>query len=80
MAPAEPVDFDRVFREYAAYVAAIGLKIMGRDDDLDDLVQGPVGSGTGAVVCRNHLVQEIEAVNRVSYRHTKWCRPYDSGS
>ncbi|HJX55127.1 MAG TPA: sigma-70 family RNA polymerase sigma factor, partial [Polyangia bacterium] len=39
MAPVEPVDFDRVFREYAAYVAAIALKIMGRDDDLDDLVQ-----------------------------------------
>ena len=32
-------DFDQIFREYAAYVAAIGLKIMGRDDDLDDLVQ-----------------------------------------
>jgi RNA polymerase sigma-70 factor (ECF subfamily) len=39
IAPVEPLDFDRVFREYAAYVAAIGLKIMGRDDDLDDLVQ-----------------------------------------
>jgi RNA polymerase sigma-70 factor, ECF subfamily len=39
IAPAEPVDFERVFREHAAYVAAIGLKIMGRDDDLDDLVQ-----------------------------------------
>jgi RNA polymerase sigma-70 factor (ECF subfamily) len=38
-APVEPADFDRVFREHAAYVAAIGLKIMGRDDDLDDLVQ-----------------------------------------
>jgi len=35
----EPLDFDRVFRDYAGYVAAIGLKIMGRDDDLDDLVQ-----------------------------------------
>lgn len=34
-----PADFDQIFREYAAYVAAIGLKIMGRDDDLDDLVQ-----------------------------------------
>ena len=39
MAPVEALDFDRVFREHAAYVAAIGLKIMGRDDDLDDLVQ-----------------------------------------
>jgi RNA polymerase sigma-70 factor, ECF subfamily len=41
-APVGPVgslDFDRVFRENAAYVAAIALKIMGRDDDLDDLVQ-----------------------------------------
>ena len=37
--PVEPLDFDRVFRAYAAYVAAIGFKIMGRDDDLDDLVQ-----------------------------------------
>ena len=35
----EPLDFDRVFRDYAGYVAAIGLKILGRDDDLDDLVQ-----------------------------------------
>ena len=39
LAQVEPLDFDRVFRAYAAYVAAIGLKIMGRDDDLDDLVQ-----------------------------------------
>jgi RNA polymerase sigma-70 factor (ECF subfamily) len=39
MGRGDPVDFDQVFREYAAYVAAIGLKIMGRDDDLDDLVQ-----------------------------------------
>ena len=39
LAAGEPLAFDRVFREYAAYVAAIGLKIMGRDDDLDDLVQ-----------------------------------------
>jgi len=39
MAPVEPLHFDRVFREYAAYVAAIGLRILGRDDELDDLVQ-----------------------------------------
>jgi RNA polymerase sigma-70 factor (ECF subfamily) len=39
MAPVGALDFDRVFREHAAYVAAIGLKILGRDDDLDDLVQ-----------------------------------------
>jgi RNA polymerase sigma-70 factor (ECF subfamily) len=39
IAPIEPLNFDRVFRQYAAYVATIGLKIMGRDDDLDDLVQ-----------------------------------------
>ena len=37
--PGNRLDFDQIFREYAAYVAAIGLKIMGRDDDLDDLVQ-----------------------------------------
>jgi RNA polymerase sigma-70 factor, ECF subfamily len=39
MAPREPVEFDQVFREYAAYVAAIAHKIVGRDHDLDDLVQ-----------------------------------------
>jgi RNA polymerase sigma-70 factor (ECF subfamily) len=39
MAQVEPVEFDDVFREYAAYVAGIALKIIGRDDDLDDLVQ-----------------------------------------
>jgi RNA polymerase sigma-70 factor, ECF subfamily len=32
-------DFDRVFRRYAPYVAAIGLRLLGRDDELDDLVQ-----------------------------------------
>ena len=32
-------DFDQVFRRFAPYVAAIGLKLLGRDDDLDDLVQ-----------------------------------------
>lgn len=33
------LDFDSVFRRYAPYVAAIAFKILGRDDDLDDLVQ-----------------------------------------
>jgi RNA polymerase sigma-70 factor (ECF subfamily) len=32
-------DFDEVFRRYAPYVAAIGCKLLGRDDELDDLVQ-----------------------------------------
>jgi len=39
VSPAEPGGFDQVFRQYAAYVAGIALKIMGREDDLDDLVQ-----------------------------------------
>jgi len=39
LALVEPLDFDQVFRAHAAYVAAIALKIVGRDDDLDDLVQ-----------------------------------------
>jgi RNA polymerase sigma-70 factor (ECF subfamily) len=32
-------DFDEMFRRYAPYVAAIGLKLLGRDNELDDLVQ-----------------------------------------
>jgi RNA polymerase sigma-70 factor (ECF subfamily) len=35
----ESLDFDALFRRYAPYVGAIGLRIMGRDADLDDLVQ-----------------------------------------
>ena len=28
-----------LFRRYAAYVATIGFRLLGRDDELDDLVQ-----------------------------------------
>jgi RNA polymerase sigma-70 factor (ECF subfamily) len=34
-----PLDFDELFRRYAPYVGAIALKILGRDDEVDDLVQ-----------------------------------------
>jgi len=32
-------DFDALFRRYSPYVASIGLRLLGRDDELDDLVQ-----------------------------------------
>jgi len=32
-------DFDAVFRRFSPYVASIGLRLLGRDDELDDLVQ-----------------------------------------
>jgi len=32
-------DFDSVFRRFSPYVASIGLRLLGRDDELDDLVQ-----------------------------------------
>jgi len=32
-------DFDAIFKRYSPYVAAIGCKLLGRDDELDDLVQ-----------------------------------------
>lgn len=35
----EPLDFDSVFRRYSPYVASIGLRLLGREDELDDLVQ-----------------------------------------
>src|SRR4051812_21010739 len=33
------LDFDSVFRRYSPYVASIGLRLLGRDEELDDLVQ-----------------------------------------
>jgi RNA polymerase sigma-70 factor, ECF subfamily len=33
------LDFDTLFRRYSPYVASVGLRLLGRDDELDDLVQ-----------------------------------------
>jgi RNA polymerase sigma-70 factor (ECF subfamily) len=33
------LDASALYRRYAPYVAAIGIRILGRDDELDDLVQ-----------------------------------------
>ena len=35
----DALDFDALFRRYSPYVASIGLRLLGRDDELDDLVQ-----------------------------------------
>ena len=37
--PIEPDDVDALFRRYSPYVASIGLRLLGRDDEVDDLVQ-----------------------------------------
>ncbi len=37
--PCDPGDIDALFRRYSAYVASIGLRLLGRDDEVDDLVQ-----------------------------------------
>ncbi len=34
-----PLDMDAVARRYAPYIAAIALKLLGRDDEIDDVVQ-----------------------------------------
>ena len=36
---AQPPVLAELFRRYARYVATIGFKLLGRDDELDDLVQ-----------------------------------------
>jgi RNA polymerase sigma-70 factor (ECF subfamily) len=36
---AQPPALGELFRRYARYVATIGFKLLGRDDELDDLVQ-----------------------------------------
>jgi RNA polymerase sigma-70 factor (ECF subfamily) len=38
-AAGDPLDFDALFRRYSPYVAGIGLRLLGRDDELDDLIQ-----------------------------------------
>lgn len=37
--PAEPLTLDHAFRLYSRYVAAIAKRLVGRDDDVDDVVQ-----------------------------------------
>jgi RNA polymerase sigma-70 factor (ECF subfamily) len=37
--PTQPLALADLFRRYARYVATIGFKLLGRDDELDDLVQ-----------------------------------------
>jgi RNA polymerase sigma-70 factor (ECF subfamily) len=36
---AQPLEIDEAFRLYAPYVARIGYRLLGRDSDIDDLVQ-----------------------------------------
>src|SRR5205085_3470293 len=36
---AAPADFEAIFRQHARYVAAIALRVLGRDDEVDDVVQ-----------------------------------------
>ena len=35
----DPTDLDAVFRRFAPYVARIGVRLLGRPDEVDDLVQ-----------------------------------------
>lgn len=35
----QPVTLEALFRAYSSYVAAIALRLLGRDDDVDDVVQ-----------------------------------------
>lgn len=36
--PATELDVDQLFRQYAPYVAAVALRLLGRDHELEDLV------------------------------------------
>lgn len=37
--PEDTLEFNAVFRRYSRYVASIGIKILGAEDELEDLVQ-----------------------------------------
>jgi RNA polymerase sigma-70 factor, ECF subfamily len=45
----EAADPDALYRRYAPYVAAIGLRMLGRDGELDDLVQDTFVIALGAI-------------------------------
>src|SRR5207245_4945312 len=36
---AEPMQLDALYRRYAGYVAAVAVRLLGRDGEIDDLVQ-----------------------------------------
>lgn len=38
-AQSEPIDFEWMYRRYSPYVAKIGYRLLGRDSEVDDLVQ-----------------------------------------
>jgi RNA polymerase sigma-70 factor, ECF subfamily len=35
----EPLSMEAAYKKYSAYVAYVGIRIIGRDDEIDDLVQ-----------------------------------------
>jgi RNA polymerase sigma-70 factor (ECF subfamily) len=35
----EPLSLETIFRRYSRYVAAVALRLIGRDDEIDDVVQ-----------------------------------------
>ncbi len=39
VAAAGPADFATLYRDYGRYVGAVALRILGRDDEVDDVVQ-----------------------------------------
>src|SRR6476660_7855481 len=38
-APRSELDLERAFRLYASYVAAVALRLLGRNDEVDDVIQ-----------------------------------------
>ena len=39
LAPPDPSDLDGLYRRYAPYVAAVAIRLIGRDAEIDDVVQ-----------------------------------------
>jgi len=37
--PIDPSDFDGLYRRYASYVAVVAMRLIGRDAEIDDVVQ-----------------------------------------
>src|SRR5690349_15084694 len=53
-APDGPLDLDELYRHYGRYVAAVALHILGRRDDVDDVVQEVfLGALKGIAAVRN---------------------------
>jgi hypothetical protein len=77
---AVPLSLEQLFRRYSRYVAVIGLRLLGRDDELDDLVQDVfVAAASGLERLRDPEAIRgylASATVRLARRSSRWRRSW----